>query len=444
MRLSAMPKPLDSFEAQSRSNVHTLRPTSRGKIISQDTRLAQVLDTIDRVARSSCTVLVTGESGTGKELVVAALHDASTRRSAPLVTINCGAIPNELVESELFGHAKGAFTGAQGSRRGLVAAAEGGTLFLDEVGELPLSVQVKLLRLLQQREYTPLGETRAVKCDVRIVAATNRDLEAEVKAGRFREDLYYRLNVIHVELPPLRERRADLSLLARHFCRVFSERAGRDDLRGLSEEALVAIEAYPWPGNVRALENAIERGVLLAPGPYVEAEDVFGRVARSLQKPTPAPAIEPPALPMVEVAKSVDVQRELRALLPSGAPPAHRTQFLPAMGISQPALPPALAPETAATTASPAGSAALVATPAGAAAPPVDNTAAGAVRRGSDPRFPRVLPESGVDLFNAIDSYQNNLIRQALTRTAGNRNRAAQLLGLNRTTLVEMIRRRGL
>ncbi len=435
MRFSAIPQPIDSLEAPARRTVHTLRPTSRGKIISQDRRLAEVLDTIDRVSRSSCTVLVTGESGTGKELVVAALHDASTRRNAPLITINCGAIPNELVESELFGHAKGAFTGAQGSRRGLVAAAEGGTLFLDEVGELPLTVQVKLLRLLQQREYTPLGETRAVKCDVRIVAATNRDLEAEVKAGRFREDLYYRLNVIHVELPPLRERRADLVLLARHFCRVFAERAGRDDLRGLSEEALIAIEAYPWPGNVRALENALERGVLLAAGPYVEAEDVFGRVARSLQKPTPAPVIEqPPPAPTLEVPNTVDVQRELRALLPPNAmPAAHKTQFLPAMNVPSAALP--ATPEPAAA----AQPVADVTAPT-----PVDNTAAGAVRRGSDPRFPRVLPETGVDLFNAIDSYQNNLIRQALTRTAGNRNRAAQLLGLNRTTLVEMIRRRGL
>ena len=428
MRLSAIPQSVDSFEGTPRRNLHTLRPTSRGKIISQDTRLAQVLETVDRVARSSCTVLVTGESGTGKELVVAALHDASPRRSAPLVTINCGAIPNELVESELFGHAKGAFTGAQGSRRGLVAAAEGGTLFLDEVGELPLAVQVKLLRLLQQREYTPLGETRAVKCDVRIVAATNRDLEAEVKAGRFREDLYYRLNVIHVELPALRERKGDLGLLARHFCRVFAERAGRDDLRGLSDDAVLAIEAYPWPGNVRALENALERGVLLARGPFVEAEDVFGRVARALQKPTPAPAPEPPPAAEPPAAPSIDLQRELRALLPlANATP--RTQFLPAVS---PAAPPASTAEVV--------SAPVAAAPAAA----VDNTAAGAVRRGSDPRFPRVLPDTGVDLFNAIDSYQNNLIRQALTRTAGNRNRAAQLLGLNRTTLVEMIRRRGL
>ena len=343
--------------------VPTLRPTSRGKIISQDPRLTSVLDTIDRIARSSCTVLVSGESGTGKELVVAALHDASDRRTAPLVTINCGAIPENLVESELFGHARGAFTGAQAAQRGLVAAAEGGTLFLDEVGELPLPVQVKLLRLLQQREYTPLGETHTVKCDVRIVAATNRRLDDEVRAGRFREDLYYRLNVIHLELPALRERRGDLGPLARHFCRFFAERAGRDDLRGLSDRALAAIEAYPWPGNVRALENAIERGVLLAKGPFVEPDDVFGHVARSLKK-----------------------ERE-----PEPAPPprsSRRPTFLSLI--------------------------------------------------------PRTVPDTGMDLFAAIETYQDSLVRQALARTNGNRNQAARLLRMNRTTLVEMIRRRGL
>ncbi|MFO0735313.1 MAG: sigma-54 dependent transcriptional regulator [Labilithrix sp.] len=341
------------------ASVHTLRPTSRGKIISQDPRLTGVLETIDRIARSSCTVLVSGESGTGKELIVAALHDASERRAAPLVTINCGAIPNNLVESELFGHAKGAFTGASSGTRGLVAAAEGGTLFLDEVGELPLAVQVKLLRLLQQREYTPLGETRSVKSDVRIVAATNRRLDEEVKAGRFREDLYYRLNVIHLELPALRERRGDLKPLARHFCRLFAERAGRGDLLGLSDAALTAIEAYPWPGNVRALENAIERGVLLARGPYVEPEDVFGRVARALAQPAVHITVPPPSAKVVSL-------------------------------------------------------------------------------------IPRTLPDAGIDLFDAIELYQDSLVKQALARTNGNRNQAARLLGMNRTTLVERIRRRGL
>jgi transcriptional regulator with GAF, ATPase, and Fis domain len=179
----------------------TLRPTSRGKIIGKSDPLQHLFGSVDRVARANCTVLVTGESGTGKETVVAALHDASPRKDAPLVTLNCGAIPEALLESELFGHAKGAFTGAHAARQGRVAAAEGGTLFLDEIGELPLGLQVKLLRLLQQKEYSMVGDSRTMRCNVRIVAATNRDLEAEVRAGRFREDLYYRLNVVPASAP---------------------------------------------------------------------------------------------------------------------------------------------------------------------------------------------------------------------------------------------------
>ena len=398
-----------------------LRTTSRGPIISQDLRIAEVLSVVDRVARSSCTVLVTGESGTGKELIVAALHDASTRRDAELVTINCGAIPTELVESELFGHAKGAFTGAHGTRRGLVAAAEGGTLFLDEVGELPLTVQVKLLRLLQQREYTPLGETRAVRCNVRIVAATNRDLEAEVKAGRFREDLYYRLNVIHLELPALRDRAGDVELLARHFCGVLAERSGRDDVRGLSDAALEAIKAHPWPGNVRALENAIERGVLLARGPLVEAHEIFGHAAgRMAPRTPPARTPSPAATESCEPARQA-VETELRSLL-NGAI---------GRDTNGPAAPEPIAPDAPA---APATAQVTSELPDGRRS----------VRRSSNPSFPRMLPESGIELFAAVDHYQNNLIRQALARTEGNRNRAAQLLGVNRTTLVEMIRRRGL
>ena len=190
-----------SPEATMRVLRPTLRPTSRGKIVGRHPTMLSVLDTIQRVALSACTVLITGESGTGKELIVAALHDASARSGKPLITVNCGAIPENLIESELFGHVRGAFTGAHATRQGHVAAAEGGTLFLDEVGELPLQVQVKLLRLLQERDYSMVGDSRVIKSDIRVVAATNRDLETEVAARRFREDLFYRLNVIDIELP---------------------------------------------------------------------------------------------------------------------------------------------------------------------------------------------------------------------------------------------------
>ncbi len=389
----------------------SLRLTSRGMIIGNHPSVRRVLETIDRVARSMCTVLVTGESGTGKELAVAALHDASARSSGPLVTINCGAIPLELIESELFGHVKGAFTGAQVTRRGHVASAEGGTLFLDEVGELPPTAQVKLLRVLQQREYTPVGESRAVKCDVRIVAATNRDLAAEVAAGRFREDLYYRLNVIHIAMPPLRERGEDVRLLAEHFFRGFVATCGRSDLRGISRDAIAAITGYPWPGNVRALENAIERGVLLAHGPYLEAEDVFGRGPSSeMMSTSHLPAAPSSAvLPAAPSAPGTPEDSNIRPFPQAKAP----VFAFPAIGrFAETPLPPTHPLTTERT--------------------PESST------------FPSALPDEGVDLYSCVESYQNNLIVQALRRTGGNKNKAAQLLGLNRTTLVEMIRRRGL
>ncbi len=401
-----------------RAAVLTLRPTSRGKIIGQHPSIKRCLETIDRVASSMATVLVSGESGTGKELVVAALHDASARRHGPLVTINCGAIPAELVESELFGHVKGAFTGAQSTRRGHVANAEGGTLFLDEVGDLPLAAQVKLLRVLQQREYTPVGDSRAVKCDVRIVAATHRDLKSEVAAGRFREDLYYRLNVIQLTLPPLRDRGSDVRLLANHFYRGFVAVSGRSDLRGFSAGAIAAIEAHAWPGNVRALENAIERGVLLARGPFIEAEDLLegtskSAVETSVPRVSRDPRREPEFTHRVEIRESSHASSGADATALPPPPKAARFDSAlsrPASSMSMPAVVPFGSPE----------------------------------RRGSNPAFPRVLPEQGFDLFTAAEQYQNNLIRQALARTAGNKNKAAQLLGLNRTTLVEIIRRRKL
>ena len=221
-----------------------------------------VLDLITQVAASPASVLLTGESGTGKELAARALHDASERSEGPFVPVHCAALSEGVLESELFGHEKGAFTGADSKRDGRFGRAEGGTLFLDEVGEIPLSVQVKLLRVLQERTYERVGGDTPIDIDVRIVAATHRDLQADVKAGRFREDLFYRLNVINVRLPTLRERADDVPLLAMHFLAQHASRA-RKQLRGISDRALDALRAFDWPGNVRQLENCIEHAVAL-------------------------------------------------------------------------------------------------------------------------------------------------------------------------------------
>ena len=223
---------------------------------------------IEKVAPARTTVLITGESGTGKELVSRAVHDKSSRASAPFVPVNCGAIPEGLIESELFGHVKGAFTGAQVARQGLFHAAHGGTIFLDEIGDLPLQTQVKLLRAIQERRVRAVGADADEEVDVRVIAATNRSLADEVKAGRFREDLYYRLNVIQLRVPPLRERREDVMLLADHFLRHFEAEQGRGPL-ALSREAKKRLDEYDFPGNVRELENLIERAVTLSDGPEV-------------------------------------------------------------------------------------------------------------------------------------------------------------------------------
>lgn len=312
-------------------------------VVGHSENLLEVYRVIDRVADTTCTVLVTGESGTGKELVARAVHLASSRAHAPFVAVNCGAIPESLLESELFGHAKGAFTGAYATKTGRIAQAQGGTLFLDEVGELPLALQVKLLRILQSREYSPVGDHRVLAADVRIVAATNLDLEQAVRDGTFREDLYYRLNVIHVCVPPLRDRRTDIPVLAGHFLEKARERTGRSSVKHLSPGALTLLEEYAWPGNVRELENTIERAVLLCRQDTIQPRDLPAKVC--------------------------------------GLPSEER-------------------------------------------------------------RSNGKLPDTGIDLRVAVESFENNLIRQALERTRWNKNQAARLLGLNRTTLVEMLKRK--
>ncbi len=232
-------------------------------IIAASTVMIELLEVLERTAAFKTTTLLTGESGTGKEVLARAIHSQSPRRDEAFVAVNCGAIPEALLESELFGHAKGAFTGAGKARRGLFTEAHGGTLFLDEIGDLPTALQVKLLRVLQEEEIRPVGEVKAQQIDVRVLAATARDLERDIADGRFREDLYYRLNVMHLVIPSLRDRREDIPLLTDHFLRHFRTSLGKE-VRTIGDDALERLVGYHWPGNVRELENVIERAVILA------------------------------------------------------------------------------------------------------------------------------------------------------------------------------------
>ncbi|MCG8557241.1 MAG: sigma-54 dependent transcriptional regulator, partial [Proteobacteria bacterium] len=315
-------------------------------VLGQHTSLTETFELLASVADTDCTVLVTGETGTGKELVARALHRGSSRHTKPFVTVNCAAIPENLLESELFGHVKGAFTGATQARTGRFLQADGGTIFLDEIGELPLALQAKFLRVLQEREVTPLGNPRSHKVDVRIVAATNRDLEDMAAQGKFREDLLYRLNVIPVELSPLRERRSDIPELVTHFVKSANKRRQRR-VEGITEPAVAVLAAYDWPGNVRQLEHLMERVVLIK------------------------------SKGMVDVA---DLPRKIR---------------------EQP------------------------------------NSVA---NRSIDP----ALPEEGINFKDAVEQFENALICQALQRTGWNKNRAAGILQMNRTTLVEKLKKKGI
>jgi DNA-binding NtrC family response regulator len=246
-------------------------------LIGQTPAMKEVFDLIVQVCKTDCTVLILGESGTGKELVARAIHKNSRRRHMPLITVNCGAIPENLQESELFGHVKGSFTGADKDKIGILQEADGGTVFLDEIGEMSLSTQVKLLRFLQYGEIRRIGENRPVHVDVRLIAATNMDLEEAIETKVFREDLYYRLNVVAIYLPPLRDRRDDIPLLANHFLNRFSQKMEKR-VKGISPDAMAALMDYDWPGNVRELENAIERAVVLTRSDLIELEDLPPKV----------------------------------------------------------------------------------------------------------------------------------------------------------------------
>jgi len=245
------------------------------QVVGASPGMRRVFEVVDKVAGTDVTVLVRGESGTGKELVANALHYRSPRRTKPMVKMNCAALSRELVESELFGHEKGAFTGATARREGKFETADGGTLFLDEVGDMPLETQAKLLRAIQEKEFERVGGNEPIRVDVRIIAATNQDLEAAVRAGRFREDLYYRLRVVELVIPPLAERRDDVPLLVDHFLKGAAQRFGRP-VKPLTGDALRACLAHPWKGNVRELRSAVEQALLLSSGPEITAPDLFG------------------------------------------------------------------------------------------------------------------------------------------------------------------------
>ncbi|MFO8155963.1 MAG: sigma-54-dependent transcriptional regulator [Pseudomonadota bacterium] len=271
---------LERENAALRGELARHRPTSG--MIGESPAMQTVFDRIRRVAPTDTTVLVLGESGTGKELVARAIHEQSPRRQGPLINVNCAAIPSGLIESELFGHEKGAFTGADSRHHGLVEAAEGGSLFLDEIGELPLEAQARLLRVLQAGEVRRVGANQARHVDVRLLAATHRDLQSLVAAGDFREDLYYRLHVMEIRLPPLRERGDDVPALARELLDRSCHRLNRPPMT-LTDSALATIAAHPWPGNVRELENTLERAVILADGQTLDTDDLGLTTARSRQ-----------------------------------------------------------------------------------------------------------------------------------------------------------------
>ena len=283
-------------------------------IVGESPSMRQIFQVIEKVADTPSTVLITGESGTGKELVAKALHEHSSRSGNPFIKINCAAIPKTLMESELFGYEKGAFTGAVGSKPGRFELADKGTLFLDEIGEIPVEMQVKLLRALQESEFERVGGIRTIKVDVRLITATNRDLEKETKAGNFREDLYYRLNVVPLHIPPLRERREDIPLLSEHIVRKFNDRL-RKHVVGVEPEALERLMGYGWPGNIRELENVLERTILFCDSPRIRLRDLPPELGEKMGVQTTSVATSAPLPPVSLSTPPVGGQQSLKDIV---------------------------------------------------------------------------------------------------------------------------------
>jgi len=285
-----------------------LQTTHRfSNIIGKSAAMQSLFQLIETIAPTTSTVMVTGESGTGKELVARAIHFNSPRKDRPFVALNCGALPETLLESELFGHMRGSFTGADANRKGLVEIAEKGTIFLDEIGEMSAMMQVKLLRVLQERRFRRVGGSDEIEADIRVIAATNRELGQLVEAGQFREDLYYRINVIPVHLPPLREREGDIVLLAEHFIARFSQAMGKS-VRAIADEARERLEAYPWPGNIRELENAMERAVALERTDVIQESSLPAAVTRGeARKPG-----QPQAMP--QLREGFDLEQHVQEI----------------------------------------------------------------------------------------------------------------------------------
>ncbi len=297
-----------------------------GQIVFASPRFREVYDLALKVAPSDANILVLGESGTGKELIAAALHNNSHRRDRPFVSLNCAALTDTLLESQLFGHLRGAFTGAVTNQKGMLEEADGGTLFLDEIGDVSPAVQAKLLRVIQERDFIPVGSTRPKKVDVRFIAATNKDLQREVAEGRFREDLYYRLNVITVNLPPLRDRTEDIGPLAHHFLRRFAARMGKD-IRSIETEAMDVLQGYTWPGNVRELENVMERAVILTAGSAITPAVIPLGGA-----PSPSPRAAAPRRPSLVPLEEIERQHIEAVLRETGYNKSRTAEIL---GISR-------------------------------------------------------------------------------------------------------------